>query len=153
MKEIIEDLINCLKEELPECRTVEVDWGQLTERSPQVVFPCVLVDLEKIGYSNLANGYQMAEPEISLVVAVQTPGQPATAEEQFERFILTEKIHDILQYYTNGDYSPLLRKEIQKLEGGKGYHGYKIIYQTTYQVAYDNGYLRTGIDEIKLNFI
>lgn len=98
------DLLQRIKEAVPEIRWVEQDYGQDTSRyRPSVDFPAVLIDFTDAAYENLAEGALTAELQISfrLIEATYSQSYSEAPEEVREQALsyygleqkLTEALH------------------------------------------------------------
>lgn len=61
MKLIIQNIQTKLTNEVPELKYVDQDWGQMDfYPNPPVKFPCALIDVQSVQYSNVGNFVQKA---------------------------------------------------------------------------------------------
>lgn len=136
IKEILQSVQTQLGDNVPELKYVDKDWGQLSHAQPAVKFPCMLLDIEDVSYSQIAKGGQMADTQITLTIAdSRLTSSSLTApkkEDAYKVIDLIEKVHTVLQNFTNGNYAPLFRTSLKKVLADSGKECYKIVYQTAY---------------------
>ncbi|MCD7937092.1 MAG: hypothetical protein LUG98_09560 [Tannerellaceae bacterium] len=151
MKELLENIKETLENLLPNLTMVEIDWGQLNDDKPEADFPCALVGIHQVTYSQQGNGYQIAEPEITVTVAARQPNRFGFGITPLELLELTDQIHEVLQQHTHGDYSPLFRTSLARLKGLKNIYGYRITYHTAYTIPLTPTYGKTMIEDMILH--
>lgn len=69
MKQIFLSIQERLAEQVPALRYIDKNWGQLNLPQPPVQWPCCLIDLDSIDYSQIARDGRRAVATISLTVA------------------------------------------------------------------------------------
>lgn len=157
MKQLVTILKERLTDELEEVSTVDINWGQLSGEPLSRFFPCVLIDLEKVTFSQQRNGYQLAEADIRIVVADSIPDEDCPDEiNPLQLYGLIENAHNSLQQFSDGNFAPLCRTSMEKTENDGNYHGYTITYQTNYTIPFDDGRSTIpleGIEDINIEFI
>lgn len=118
---------------------VSVDWGQLKFENPPVAWPCVLVDLANAVPRDAHEKIQTIDGHFVIKVADyidsgiggETPAQ--TLERELKIYDLIDVLHDRLQGYENGTYSPLSRRAIRKDESIPGLRQFTIEYAATWK--------------------
>lgn len=96
------------------------DWGQLNFEQPPVSFPCALIDIGNITYSNTGKNVQLADAILNITVAdVQNqginPGMPIPLQANaFRVFKLLEEINKALHGKQGGNYGKLCRTQMRK---------------------------------------
>ena len=96
------------------------DWGQLNFEQPPVNFPCALIDIGNITYSQAGNNTQLADAILNITVAdVQNQGinpamPPMLQANSFRLFTLLENINKALHGKQGGNYGKLCRTQIRK---------------------------------------
>lgn len=89
MDQILSDIQARLTAELPEIKYIDEDWGQMNQPTPQVKYPCVLVDVQGADYKDLG----LFAQEGVVVVAVRlynlklgnsSQGAPSTQKEKYK---------------------------------------------------------------------
>ena len=124
--------------EIKELKHIDKNWEQLKYDQPPVKFPCALLDISSVNYSQLGNLAQTANGIIEITVAnlQLTPSSEKAPrkENAYTVFEIIEKIHQLLHGWSNGEFQPLIRINLQKLDATKAYEIYKVSYQTAWRV-------------------
>lgn len=145
-----------LGERVPELGYVDKDWGQLSHEKPAVKFPCALLDIENINYTQQGGGYQQADTQITVTVAnLRLTAASLNAprkEDAYQVIDLLERIHEALQLFSDGDYAPLFRTNLKKVLADSSKECYKITYQTAFAVSLDAGGGTAPAPEVKIHF-
>lgn len=144
-----------LGECIPGLGYVDKDWGQLSYDTPAVKFPCALLDIENINYSQQGNGYQLADVQLTVTVAnlrlVSASLNSPRKEDAYRVIDLMEQIHKALQLYSGGDYAPLFRTNLKKVMADSSRECYKITYQTAFTVSCDTAQNYVPTPDIHIN--
>lgn len=145
MKQIFLSIQNRLAE-IEELSYIDKDWGQLQYEQPPVQWPCALIDVANIDYTQQGNGAQTAQASITITVADTIPAtssyQSPTREDSYAIIDLLEEIHQKLQLFSNGStYNPLMRTNLQKTMATADYE----VYQMSYKTAFIVPKLETGV--------
>lgn len=124
---------------------IDKDWGQLQMDNPPVNWPCVLIDVENVNYTQMGRGYQKADADITITVAninnVRSSAMAPNKSSAYATIDLMETIHQSLQLFAgDGDFQPLQRTNLKKVfnEGGAE------IYTMTYKTAFVVEKIETG---------
>lgn len=156
IQQILLDVQNRLGEQVPDLACVDMDWGQLKVEMPAVKFPCALLDLSDIEFSQTGHGGQVADVKITVTVAHLRPTSSSLTAPQEEEpcriFGLLTQIHEALHTFTAGDYAPLSRTRLRKVLADSSRECYEVTYQTAYMVGHDTGDSTTRIEQIRLEF-
>lgn len=156
IKEIMLSVQGRLGERVPELGYVDKDWGQLSHEKPAVKFPCALLDIENINYTQQGGGYQQADTQITVTVAnLRLTAASLNAprkEDAYKVIDLLERIHEALQLFSDGDYAPLFRTNLKKVLADSSKECYKITYQTAFAVSLDTGGGTAPAPEVKIHF-
>lgn len=124
---------------VPEIAHLDKDWGQLYYEQPPVKWPCVLLDIEDVRYSQLGHGAQSADSRITVTVAgmrlAKSSGAAPMKERAYELIDLLERIHDALQLFHPAQASPMFRSNLRKILSDSGKEAYQMTYETAYAVA------------------
>ncbi len=141
---IIKDIVDALPLALPQLKYVDKDWGQLDVEKPAVGFPCALIDITQVDYTDLSAGWQLASGTFTVKVANQRTNSssahaPSTAKNNsYAALELCDAVHLALNGFngshTHSEYAPLVRKSFYKQENGLKYECYAIIYKTQWKV-------------------
>lgn len=154
IQQILLDVQNRLGQQVPDLAYVDKDWGQLKAELPAVKFPCALLDLNDIGFSQTGNGGQVADAKITVTVAhlrLTSSSLAAPKKEEAYRVIgLLAQIHETLHTFTAGDYAPLTRTRLRKVLADSSRECYELTYQTAYMVGHDTGGSTTRITGVRL---
>lgn len=144
-----------LGESVPELAYIDKDWGQLSYEVPSVQWPCALLDVENVNYTQEGGGRQMADTQLTITVADMriTPASlTAPRREEAYRIIeLLGKIHRSLHYFSAGDYAPLFRTNLKKVVANSSYECYRLTYQTAFEIGFDTGAMTSHIQGVQLN--
>ncbi len=101
-------------QEIPELRYTGEDWGQLDYFAQKPVkFPCALVDLEEVDYTDNASRRQQAIASLTVRVAdsqvVSGSFQSPSTGREFALFDLLQRIAEALHGLSGETFSPLVR--------------------------------------------
>lgn len=143
-----------LGEHVPELAYIDKDWGQLSYEVPSVKWPCALLDVENVNYTQEGGGRQMADTQLTITVADMrlTPAsQAAPKREDAYRIIeLLGKIHRSLHHFSAGDYAPLFRTNLKKIVVNSSYECYRLTYQTAFEVGFNTGATSGRVERVRL---
>ena len=142
---IIKDIVEALgADNTLGLKYIDKDWGQLNVEQPAVGWPCALVDIEQVEYSNLGGGWQMADATIELTVAnnrtnASSAHAPSTAKNlSYLTLELCDAIHLKLQGFNGthspSQYAPLVRTSFYKDTDGLKFECYTMRYKTQFKV-------------------
>ena len=138
MKTIVIDILDRLST-IEGLRYADKDWGQLELEQPAVKFPCALIDIDSVVYSNRANDrVQMADGVLSVKVASlrlsnSNAKAPTTQREQsFACLDMVRTINEQLHLWHTERFSKLIRTSLTKVECAPGYDCYTLRYHLTW---------------------
>jgi hypothetical protein len=130
--------------EVPGIRYIDQDWGQLDDYSPNfpVQWPCVLIDVSTINYSNLGQdamrvpaNRQQGEAQLTVKVAnlkLTNSSSMAGIDQQQDAAAIHElrqHVHNKLHGYRPGEQaSKLIRTAMQRIRRDDGVQEYEISY-------------------------
>ena len=141
IKTILLHIQQRLSKQVPELAYVDKDWGQLSYETPPVKWPCALLDIRAVDYTQLGRGHQMADTQVTVTVANMHPAASSPAapkqEDIYQVIELLDEIHQALHLYTEGGYTPLFRTNLKKLSTADSS---RECYEMTYQTAYETGF-------------
>lgn len=154
IENLFSDISTRLSEKVADLPWIDLDFGQfeLSDESPAVVFPCVLVDFQNITYTSENKGNQQGMVDVQLRVGfnlyedygiatdVTTPHREIAAQ----RLALIRKIHTALQGWEQDYFTPLTRVSLQ---GKKRYDGLKV-YTVIYRTAAKDDSAAKEIEEL-----
>lgn len=134
---------------------IDKNWGQLSGDVGAVKYPCALIDIENVTYSQQGKGLQMADVQITVTIAnlrlTPSSSKAPNKAESYATIELIEQIHSVLQLYSDGDYAPLFRTNLRKMGADNTREAYQITYQTAYTVLFDTGERFTPIHDAELS--
>lgn len=140
---ILKDIVAALPLALPQLKYVDKDWGQLDKDNPAVGFPCALIDITDVDYTDLSAGWQLASGAFTVKVANQRTNSssahaPSTAKNNsYTTLELCDAVHLALNgfngLHTPSEYAPLVRRGFYKQENGLKYECYAITYKTQWK--------------------
>ena len=121
-----------------ELKHIDKNWGQLLYEKPPVKFPCALLDVAEIDYSQLGNLAQTADDvAVEIIIAnfrlTPSSGKAPRKHNSYAVFDIIKDIHEILHGWTNGEFQPLIRVKLKKLDAASGYEIYRVIYLTSWR--------------------
>lgn len=108
-------------EQIPELQYVSEDWSQLNFEQPPVNWPCALVDLGEVKYTQAGRGTQQAEAILNITVAdicfdgLNTRLPELNRERIGELFRIIEKVNALIHGYTTGSHSRFQRVGLKKV--------------------------------------
>jgi hypothetical protein len=125
---MIKETLTAAKEALksiPSLRYTAEDWGQLDSfNQPPVRFPCVLLDVEEIRYSDNGRGSQQGEASLTVRVAdnraVNGSFQAPPSTSEFAMFDLLQAVYKALQGLSGPGFSPLTRRHTVRVRREDG---------------------------------
>ena len=138
---IIKDIQDMLANALPNVKYIDKDWGQLGMEQPPVGWPCILIDIEQVEIRPLNDGNEQHKATVVLTVANKRKNSSsahassASKEKSMETIDLTDDIHDLVQGYSAGEYSPLSFISFYKQNDIPWAECYAMRYRTTYKVT------------------
>ncbi len=136
MKELIDDIKTRLSA-VTQLKTIDEDWGQLDyySNSPPVKFPCALVDIDQVPWSDEGKLVQIGIASVSIRVAdqrltntnVKAPTAQKTKALAF--FDLVMYIHQKLHGWSGANNNgPLTRRMYRKVKRDDGIREVELIY-------------------------
>lgn len=148
MEELLLNIQERLGYEIPELEYIGKDRGQLSDGNADIEFPCALLDLKNIDYTQEGNGTRMAD--IRLTVTVAHSQDPST-EEEYNVIGLIEDTDTALHLFSVGDFTPLFCTEIKKIAASGGRECYEMTYRTFLEIGHDTGWTKNHIQNVKLD--
>lgn len=129
MNILIQDIQNRLASEIMALKYVDEDWGQLDDYSPNfpVKWPCALIDIAQVQYSNLGKTAQLGEAAITITIAdikLLNSSSKAPANQKAEQanyLQLIKDVHACLHGWSgHGHYSKLIRTNFKRIKRDDG---------------------------------
>lgn len=154
IKEILLNVQERLGTAVPGLEYIDKDWGQLSYEKPAVKYPCALLDVKNINYSQEGRGRQMADTQLTVTVAnLRLAAASLLAprkEEAYQVIDLLERIHAALHLFSTGGFAPLFRSNLKKVVADSSHECYEMTYQTAFEVGYDTGERPGAITSVRL---
>lgn len=142
---------------VPELAYISKDWGQLSYEVPPVKWPCALLDVKNVDYTQEGGSLQMGDTQLTITVADMRLTSASLAapklEDAYRTIELLGKIHRSLHHFAAGGYAPLFRTNLRKVEGNNSYECYRLTYQTAFEDGFDTGATSGRIQRVKLDLI
>jgi hypothetical protein len=140
MQQLLTALQARLQQQVPGLQYIDEDWGQLDYYSPHppVQWPCALIDIATVQWSNQGAQLQAGIATVSITVAnVKTTNTSSLApmaqrNTAFAIHELLTQIHQALHaYLPAGGSSRMYRKSTQRTRRDDGIQQYQLTYQLT----------------------
>ncbi len=137
MNILIQDIQNRLAAEIPALKYIDEDWGQLDDYSPNfpVKWPCALIDISQVSYSNAGRQSQLGVAAITITVAdvkltnssSKAPAGQIAAQATYLQ--LVKAIHTALHGWSgHAHYSPLIRESLKRARRDDGVREHNLVY-------------------------
>lgn len=139
MKQLLTDILNRIKTDVPAIKYVDEDWGQLDYYSPAppVQFPAAIVDCVSVTYTNEGKLVQLGDVQVRIRIADQkltnSSGKaPQTQRNQaFAIYDLLATMHAKLHGWpTNKHYTRLVRQTLKRVVRNDGMRVHELVYTT-----------------------
>lgn len=130
MQTLINSIIARINE-LADFRYVARNWNQLSYEQPPVQFPCALVDITSVNYSQLAHGSYRADATITVTIADQQ-----LARDAVDHFldIVNVLIEHLNLFYTDFLEQPLTLSAFSRSYSDKSYDVYTLTFTTSWSI-------------------
>jgi len=137
MKQLINLIKFRLQEKVPALKYIDEDWGQLDYYNPNqpVKWPCVLIDVNQVAWTNEGQHVQLGNASVSIRVAdmrlsnsnIKAPQAQRTRAEGI--LDLLTCVHAALHGWTGDNMnSPLTRLTTRKVNRDDGIREFEVIY-------------------------
>ena len=117
---------------------IDKNWGQLLYEQPPVKFPCALLDIANVNYTQLGQLAQAAMGDIEITVAnlqlSPSSHKSLQRDNAYAIMDIMDKIHQDLHGWATSNFIPLIRTNLQKVEVSKSYEIYQMTYKTSWRV-------------------
>ncbi len=143
MDKIILGLMNRIKTALPELIYIDEDFGQLdiyADKSNPVTYPCVLIEVEEVGWNELSPKEQSGSANIAIRLVIDcyddTHYGSGTESKIKERFAMCKRLQSALQGEAvdeRMDYFTRIKSRNYTIGGGLK------IYESNYQFDFHDG--------------
>lgn len=137
MKQIFLAIQDRLADQVPALQYIDKNWGQLNLPQPPVKWPCCLIDLDSIDYSQATDRCRLAEASISLIVAdqhtVRSSAKAPSKSNAFDILDVLEAVIEALEGYRVPDTTQALtRTRLQKTYSDQSYDVYTLTFTTAW---------------------
>jgi hypothetical protein len=143
MKQLLTDIQNRLAAAIHDDKKlfahVDLDWGQVDFYSdmPPVKFPCALIDVQSVEYSNEGQLIQLGQATVQIrivdmILSHTSAGAPAEQREKASRIFDTlRETHRLLHGWTGTptSYGKLTRKTLARVRRRDGLHEYTLAFE------------------------
>ncbi|ODS78568.1 MAG: hypothetical protein ABS44_21705 [Chryseobacterium sp. SCN 40-13] len=139
MKQLLTDIQNRLQAAVPALKYIDEDWGQMDYFMPNapVKFPCALINIGSVNYSNEGKGVQLGMATVVITVAdiklSNTSSQAPVLQKQaaWKVFETIGAVHAALHGW-NGSafYGPLTRTTVTRRKNDDGINLFDIVFTT-----------------------
>lgn len=151
MKQIFLTIQNKLAE-ITNLRYIDKDWGQLQYENPPVQWPCALVDVTNVDYTQQGRGTQLGNALICITIGnvnpVPSSGNAPNRADSYATIDLLNEIHQKLQLLSDGStFQPLMRTNLLKAAANGSYEVYQMTYKTAFLVQKNE----TGKQQVTIN--
>lgn len=137
MKALLDAVMNRISDTEPNLKYIDQDWGQLDyfANHPPVKFPCALVDISRIPWSNEGRQIQYGLVEISVSISnarLSNSNLRAPEQQRFNAgaiWTILENVHKALHGWSAGDrFSALIRTSTRRIKRDDGIQEYEVIF-------------------------
>ncbi len=137
MKQIFLAIQNRLSTMVPALRYIDKNWNQLNMPQPPVQWPCCLIDLDSIDYSQAAHLTRLAEASIRLTVAdhhtVRSSAKAPSKSNAYDILDVLENVIEALEGYRVPDTTQALtRTRLAKTYSDQSYDVYTLTFTTAW---------------------
>ena len=137
MKQIFLSIQDRLSTMVPALRYIDKNWNQLNMPQPPVQWPCCLIDLDNIGYSQTSSSDRLADATISLTIATQhtvrSSAKAPSKSEAYDILDVLESVMEALEGYRVPDTTQALtRTRLQKTYSDQSYDVYTLTFTTAW---------------------
>lgn len=129
--------------EVKDLKYIDEDWGQLNYYQPPVKWPCCLIDIANVNYSNLGvdraqqpQNRQLGKISVKITLATlkltNTSMQAPQVQKDQAWFIwdLAQTIHEKLHgFCPEANCSKMLRRSLERTQRDDGVQEYQIMYE------------------------
>ena len=137
MKQIFLAIQDRLSTMVPALRYIDKNWNQLNLPQPPVQWPCCLIDLDSVEYSQTSSLDRLATAHISLLVADQhTVRSSAKAPAKTDAYDILDVLEDIMEalegWHIPDTTQALTRSNLSKAYRDQSYDVYTLIFDTAW---------------------
>lgn len=144
MKQIFLSIQKRLADNVPALQYIDKNWGQLNIAKPPVKWPCCLMDIDSIDYSQASENTRVAEASIILTIAdchtVRSSANAPNKEDSYAILDVIEKVAAILDGYRVPDTTQaLVYTRMQKAFSDQSYDVYNLTFSTAWVEEQEKG--------------
>ena len=137
MKQIFLSIQARLSTMVPALRYIDKNWGQLNIPQPPVQWPCCLIDLANIDYSQTSSLDRLATATINIVVAdqhtVRSSAKAPSISDAYDILDVMEAIMEALEGWRVQDTTQALtRSNLAKTYSDRSYDVYTLTFTTAW---------------------
>jgi hypothetical protein len=139
MKKLLLSIQTQLAAEVQELQYIDKDWGQLAYETPPVKYPCALIDVSNVEYTQFsAVKEQRAKATVEIIIVNRnlTPSSAASPRraDAYKTCEIIEHINNALQRFCDAEksFTPLVRTSLVKQHVDTSAEVYIMSYQTIY---------------------
>lgn len=155
MESLIYEIINLIRQEMPEVRTVDEDYGQLENLKNEqedmypLTFPAVLIEAPETDWSDASQGCQEGTTWLRVRLILDcyddTHAGSDTSEKILERHQTIQQLHHLLQGFRPVERGELVRTKSKFYTWSFGLK----VYETTYTCAVEDVFKRMVSSTVK----
>ena len=137
MKQIFLSIQDRLSTMVPALRYIDKNWNQLNMPQPPVQWPCCLIDLDNIDYSQTSSFDRLADATISLTIATQhnvrSSAKAPSKSDAYDILDVLESVMEALEGWRVPDTTQALtRTRLQKAYSDQSYDVYTLTFTTAW---------------------
>ena len=137
MKQIFLAIQDRLSTMVPALRYIDKNWNQLNLPQPPVQWPCCLIDLDNIDYSQTSSSDRLADATISLTIAnqhtVRSSAKAPSKSDAYDILDVMESVMETLEGWRVPDTTQALtRTRLQKAYSDQSYDVYTLTFTTAW---------------------
>lgn len=137
MKQIFLSIQDRLSTMVPALRYIDKNWNQLNMPQPPVQWPCCLIDLDNIDYSQTSSSDRLASATINLMVgtqhAVRSSAKATTKADAYDILDVLESVMEALEgWRVPSTTQALTRTRLAKAYSDQSYDVYTLTFTTAW---------------------
>ena len=137
MKQIFLSIQDRLSTMVPALRYIDKNWNQLNLPQPPVQWPCCLIDLDNIDYSQTSSSDRLASATINLMVgtqhAVRSSAKATTKADAYYILDVLESVMEALEgWRVPSTTQALTRTRLAKAYSDQSYDVYTLTFTTAW---------------------
>ena len=137
MKQIFLSIQDRLSTMVPALRYIDKNWNQLNIPQPPVQWPCCLIDLDNIDYSQTSSSDRLADATISLTIATQhTVRSSAKAPSKSDAYDILDVLESVMEalegWRVPSTTQALTRTRLAKTYSDQSYDVYTLTFTTAW---------------------